>query len=50
MIVKHYCPFCKKLIRVEKVIGENRKKAKIVKENMKIIYEVLGKKCELIHS
>jgi hypothetical protein len=49
MIVKHYCPFCGKLIKVEKVIGEDRRRAKIVKENVKTICKVLGKSCENIH-
>ncbi|GEM_PF-5013361 len=50
MKVKHYCPFCKKLIRIETLTDEDRKRAKTVKENMKNICEVLGKSCELIHN
>lgn len=50
MIVKHYCPFCKKLISVDKIENENRRMAKITKENMTSICKVLGKSCEFIHS
>lgn len=50
MKVKYYCPFCKKLIRIETLTDEDRKRAKTVKENMKNICEVLGKSCELIHN
>lgn len=49
MKVKHYCPFCKKLIRVEILTDENRKIAKTAKENMKMINEILGKSCKFIH-
>lgn len=50
MIVKHRCPFCKKVIRVETIETEDRRIAKITKENMKSIFTVLGKSCTSIHS
>jgi hypothetical protein len=50
MIVKHYCPFCKKLISVDKIAVEDRRMATITKENLNTIFKVLGKSCESIHS
>lgn len=50
MIIKHYCPFCNKLLGIEKIICEDRKMAKVIKENIKTINIVLGKNCEKIHN
>ena len=49
MIVKHYCPYCRKLISVDKMTEEDRKGARIHKENMQEILKVLGKECRAIH-